>query len=165
MQRIEKRGAERIVLWRWSKPTKVLELEENPQWFMEKSGKRKKFRSHNRVVLAGLNPFDWMEIMKGEGIVLHKIVLNKQQAELCVVAEAEPSKEKIEEFIERKHIFLGLSGRRKYQEENYERSFVPLLEYLGGYDLPEVLIPFPVKAKVVSRIELLFIKLKMSVGF
>ena len=47
------------------------------------------------------------------------------------------------------HIHL-VGSQRNYDHANYEKSFVSLLEYLGGYNLPEVLIPFSVKAEVVS---------------
>ena len=136
-----------IFLWRWAKPAKVFEPKENPQWF--DAGIKSKFP--NGVVLVGLNPIDWMEIMGGEGNVLHKIVLNKQQAELCVVAEASfrPIENELTEFIKRKKMPL-IGSLKAYQKENYKASFVCLLKYSGGYNLPEVLIPFPVKAEVVS---------------
>lgn len=122
------------------------------------------FKSHNSVVRAGLNPINWMEMMGRDGIVLHKIVLNKQQAELCVVAEGlfRPTEEEITEFTERMHIPL-IGSRRKYDYENYEKSFVCLLEYSGSYNLPEVLIPFSVKAEIVScaRVFILVWKLKI----
>ena len=78
-------------------------------------------------------------------------MLTKQQAELCVVAEGEfrPTNKDIDEFIKKKGIRL-VGSRRRFTEENYEKSFVPLLEYLEGYNLPEVLIPFPVEAEIVS---------------
>jgi len=54
------------------------------------------------------------------------------------------------------------SGQFDFEEDNYEKSFVSLLVYSGDYNLPEVLIPFCVKAKVVSwsKILILFFKLK-----
>jgi hypothetical protein len=102
-------------------------------------------------VRAGLNPLDWMQMMKGDGIVLHKVVLSRQQAERCVVAEGcfIPTYEELSEFAERKHM-QPVGILRGYQDENYEKSFVPLLKYSSGYNLPEVLIPFSVKAKTVS---------------
>jgi len=110
-----------------------------------------RFKSHNSSVRAGLNPIDWMEMMKGDGIVLHKIVLNREQAELCVVAEGlfRPTEEEIAEFRERLHVPL-VGSQRRYDCENYEKSFVRLLEYSRWYNLPEVLIPFSVKADIVS---------------
>jgi hypothetical protein len=122
------------------------------------------FKSHNNYVRAGLNPLDWMRMMKRRGIVLHKIVLNRQQAERCVVAEGcfIPTYEEFSEFGKKKDM-QPVGVLRYYQDENYEKSFVPLLKYLGGYNLPEVLIPFSVKAKTVpyARIWILVWKLKM----
>lgn len=147
-------------MWRWAKLTKIFEPTENLYW----SRAGKKLKSHNRVVRAGLNPFDWMELMSGEGKVLHRIVLNPKQAEFCVVAEGSfrPTEEEITEFIERKGIPL-IGSLRRYEEEKYEKSFVPLLEYEGGYNLPEVLIPFPVKGEAVSwkKLWMLIWRLKM----
>ena len=137
----------RIILWRWDKPSKKFTPTENAYF----SSRGIQFKSHNNVVRAGLNPIDWMEIMKGEKEVLHKIVLTREQAELCVVAEADfrPTEEELTEFTERMHISL-IGSKRRYNYANYEKSFVCLLEYSGGYKLPEVLIPFPVKAERVS---------------
>jgi len=122
------------------------------------------FKSHRNVVRAGLNPIDWMEIMSGEGIVLHKIVLSRQQAERCVVAEAlfRPTEEELTEFIKRMHIHL-VGSKIRYDHDDYEKSFVGLLEYSGGYNLPEVLIPFLVKAEIVycAKVFILIWKLKM----
>ncbi len=121
------------------------------------------FSSHNRVVHAGLNPFDWESWVRSEGTVLHKIVLNKQQAELCVVAEGffRSTEKELDEFIERKGISM-IGSQRVFEEDNYEKSFVPLLEYSGDYNLPEVLIPFCVKAKVAYRSKLLILYLKLK---
>lgn len=122
------------------------------------------FKSHKKVVRAGLNPIDWMEIMSGEGVVLHKIVLSRQQAEQCVVAEANfrLTEEELTEYIERKHIHL-VGSKIRYDHDNYEKSFVGLLEYSEGYNLPEVLIPFPVEAEIVycAKGVILIWKLKM----
>jgi hypothetical protein len=148
----------RIVVWRWAKPSKMFDPTENPYF----EGPR--FKSHNVAVRAGLNPVDWMEMIKGEREVLHKIVLTRRQAENCVVAEADflLTEEEITEFVERRHILL-VGSKRKYDCANYEKSFVCLLEYSGNYNLPEVLIPFSVKADVVSYAKLLILiwKLKM----
>ena len=102
-------------------------------------------------MLAGLNPIDWMEIMKEEKEVLHKIVLTREEAKKCVVAKGEFSytNEEITEFAESKHISI-VNIEEKYISEHYEKTFVSLLEYSGEYNLPEVLIPFPVKAGRVS---------------
>lgn len=137
----------RIVLWRWDKPSKKFTPTENTYF----SSRGIQFKSHNNVVRAGLNPIDWMEIMKGEKAVLHKIVLTREQAELCVVAEADfrLTEEELTEFTERMHISL-VGSKRRYNYANYEKSFVSLLEYSGNYNRPEVLIPFPVKAERVS---------------
>lgn len=135
----------RIALWKWAKPTRLFEPLENPYW--TNAGLR--FKSHNKVVHAGLNPVDWMETM-GKDVTLHKIILTKQQAQLCVVAEAcfRPTDEELAKFMEKKHIsFVG--SARSYTYEHYERSFVPLLRYSGDYNLPEVLIPFSVRAEIM----------------
>jgi hypothetical protein len=146
-----------IVLWRWAKPAKMFEPTENP-YLAEK-----KFRSHNIAVRAGLNPIDWMRLLKQKGIVLHRIVLNMEEADLCVVAEGafRPTEQQIREFIEKEGISL-IGSRRRYIKEKYEESFVPLLEYQGDYNLPEVLIPFSVKGEVVywQKLLVLFWRLK-----
>lgn len=100
---------------------------------------------------AGLNPLDWMQMMDGCGTVLHKIVLDKEQAKRCMVAEGcfTPTYEQLSEFARRRHM-ARIGILRYFQDENYEKSFVPLLGYSGGYNLPEVLIPFSVKAEIVS---------------
>ena len=115
------------------------------------SSKGIQFKSHNNVVRAGLNSIDWMEIMKGERDVLHKIVLTRGQAEKRVVAEADfrPTEEELVEFTKKTHTHL-VGSKIRYDCANYENSFVFLLEYSGNYNLPEVLIPFSVKADVVS---------------
>lgn len=111
---------------------------------------------------AGLNPTDWMEMVR-DGMTLHKIVLDKEQASLCVVAEglSRPTEKEIEEFREKERIPL-VGSQRRYVCENYEKSFVPLLEYIGGYNLPEVLIPISVETEIVTcaRLYLLVWKLK-----
>jgi hypothetical protein len=103
-------------------------------------------------------------IFKGKKDVLHKIVLTKEQAERCVVAEANfrTTEEELNEFIESRHISI-VGSKIKYNCANYEKSFVSLLEYSGNYNLPEVLIPFSVKADVASypKLLILFWKLKM----
>ena len=136
---------EQIVLWRWAKPSKIFRPTEDSHF------NGVKFKSHNKVVRAGLNPNDWREIIWGEEEVLHKIVLTREQAIECVVAEADfrPTEEEITAFVRETHIHL-VGSQRNYDHANYEKSFVSLLEYSGGYNLPEVLIPFSVKAEVVS---------------
>lgn len=150
-----------IVLWKWAKPTRLFETLKNPYW--TSAGLR--FKSHNKVVYAGLNPVDWMETM-GKGATLHKIILTKQQAELCVVAEAcfRPTDEELGKFIEKKQLLL-IGGARNYTYEHYEESFIPLLEYSDGYNLPEVLIPFSVKAEIVSCAKMMCLiwKLRMRI--
>jgi len=110
------------------------------------------FKSHNKCVRAGLNPFDWM----GSGKVLHKIVLDKQQAEHCVVAEGcfNPTYNELLDFAKRRQI-RPIGILRYYQDDNYEKSFVQLLEYSDEHNLPEVLIPFSVKARIVSYARIL----------
>ena len=136
---------EQIVLWRWAKPSKIFHPTEDSYV------NGVKFKSHNKVVRAGLNQNDWREMFWGEEEVLHKIVLTREQAIECVVAEADfrPTEEEITEFVRETHIHL-VGSQRNYDHANYEKSFVSLLEYSGGYNLPEVLIPFSVKAEVVS---------------
>jgi hypothetical protein len=123
-------------------------------------------KSHNNCVRAGLNPLDWMQMMKERGIVLHKIILDRQQAERCVVAEGcfMPTYEELSEFRKTKHM-QPVGVLRYYQDENYEKSFVPLLKYSDGYNLPEVLIPFSVKAEAISyaKVHILVWKLKIWV--
>ena len=102
-----------------------------------------------------------MEIM-GD-LTLHKIVLDKQQAELCVVAEDDfrRTPEELAEFAERTHS-SHVGSEIKYRQKNYESSFVPLTKYSGDHNLPEVLIPFPVKAEIVSytKVDILIWKLR-----
>jgi hypothetical protein len=114
-------------------------------------------------VRAGLNPLDWMQMMKGYGIVLYKIVLSRQQAEHCVVAEGcfIPTHEELSEFGKGSHM-QPVGVLRYYQDENYEKSFVPLLKYSGGYNRPESLIPFPVKTKIISNQRILILMWKMK---
>jgi len=151
----------RIVLWKWAKPTTLFDPVENPYW--TNAGLR--FKSHNKVVYAGSNPVDWMETIE-KNASLHKIILTKQQAELCVVAEAcfRPIDEELGKFIEKKHLSL-IGSARSYTYEHYEESFIPLLEYSGGYNLPEVLIPFSVKAEIVpcAKMMCLIWKLRMRI--
>ena len=146
-------------MWRWDKPSEKFTQTKND--YFNSRGIR--FKSHNNVVCAGLNPIDW-EFLRGEKDVLHKIVLTKEQAELCVVAEADfrPTEEEFNEFVESRHISI-VGSKIKYNCANYENSFVSPLEYSGNYNLPEVLIPFPVKADVASypKLLILFWKLKM----
>ena len=139
----------RVTLWRWAKPSKEFTPTENA--YFKANGIR--FKSHNKVVRAGLNPSDWMEIV-GRGSTLHRITLTEQQAKLCVVAEDDfrPTEEELRDFAKKTHSHLG-GAKRRYFIANYEKSFVPLLEYSGGYNRPEVLIPFPVKAEIVPTEE------------
>ena len=51
---------EQIVLWRWAKPSTFFHPTEDPHF------NGVKFESHNKAVRAGLNPNDWMEIIRGE---------------------------------------------------------------------------------------------------
>jgi hypothetical protein len=143
----------RFVLWKWAKPSKTFNPEVSHYW---EEGIR--FKSHNRIVYAGLNPLDWIEY-KGDS-TLHKIVLDKQQAELCVVAEDDFSARAIE-YAEKTHSSL-IGCENRYRNKNYEGSFIPLTKYSGGYNRPEVLIPFPVKTEAVScvKVYILIWKLK-----
>lgn len=150
----------KTVLWRWDDPTEIFEPTKSIFY------KDIVLTSHDKCVRAGLNPLDWRQMTEGCGLALHKIVLNKQQAENCVVAEGcfIPTNEQLSELMKRRHS-RSIGILRYYQDENYEKSFVPLLKYSGGYNLPEVLIPFSVKAKIISyhRILVLMWKLKMRI--
>lgn len=133
----------KIIVWRWAEPSKRFSPSKN------RSGGDLKLRSHNYVVFAGLKPTDWMWLGRARTGVLHKIELTEEQASQCVVAEQEfrPTEEEINEYLERtgRNVVGSLIG---YSIEQYEKSFIPLLDYDGGYILPEVLIPFEVDAKI-----------------
>jgi hypothetical protein len=96
------------------------------------------------------------------GLVLHRISLDKQEAERCVVAEGwfRPNDEELSRFIERKNIRL-IGSLRTYAEEHYEKSFVPLLRYSGNYNRPEVLIPFSVKARRIPYARIVVCKWRL----
>jgi hypothetical protein len=144
----------KIVVWRWDKPSKIFEPTASIFY------KGITFKSHNKCVHAGLTPLDWT----GFGKVLHKIVLDKQQAKQCVVAEGcfIPSYNELSDFAKKRQ--MGSVGiLRYYQNEKYEKSFVPLLEYSGHYNQPEVLIPFPVKANVISYARILILMWKLMI--
>lgn len=147
-------------MWRWDEPSEIFEPTESIFY------KDMVLKSHDRCVRAGLNPLDWKQMTEGCGLALHKIVLDEQQAEKCVVAEGcfNPTDEQLSELMKRRHM-LPIGILRYYQDENYEKSFVPLLKYSGGYNLPEVLIPFSVKARIISyqRILVLMWKLKKRI--
>ena len=140
-----KRGMirKKITLWRWAKPSKKFFPHEHISY------KGKEFRSHNKIVLAGLKPTDWMWIGRARAGELHKIILNKEQARHCVVAEGSfrPTDEELDEFRKEKGLRL-IGSWRAYELDKYEDTFFPLLEYEGGYNCPEVLIPFPVDAQL-----------------
>jgi len=92
--------------------------------------------------------------------------LTKQEASLCVVAEGcfRPTDEELAKFMEKKHIsFVG--SKRSHTYEHYEESFIPLLRYSGGYNLPEVLIPFSVRAETVSYGKVLTAIWKLKMWF
>ena len=132
----------RIIVWRWAEPSKKFLPTKNLSW------RDLKLKTHDRVVFAALKPTYWMWLGRTRTGVLHKIELTEEQASQCVVAEQEfrPTDEEMNEYLNR-------TGRRKggsiraYSREHYEKSFIPLLDYKGGYILPEVLIPFDVEAK------------------
>ena len=149
----------RFVLWKWAKPSKIFDPVENR--YCEKGIR---FKSYNKIVYAGLNPTDWMDIMGA--FTLHKIVLDKQQAELCVVAEDyfRPTDKELAEFIERTHgSYVG--SLNDYRNKNYKSSFVPLIKYSGGYNRPEVLIPFSVKTETVSCVKAYILIWKLKKWF
>ena len=93
-------------------------------YFEPVDNKHENQKDYPRVVYAGVNPDDWsyLEIWRSRGVdeiaKLHKITLTEEQAKRCVVTEAATDK------------------------------YVPLIEYEGGFLLPEVLIPFGVDAEV-----------------
>lgn len=136
---------EKVVLWRWDVPTSRFEPVIN--WYIKNDSIS--LKNYDKVVYAGLNPRDWMDIKAEPNRVLHKIVLTQEKAKLCVVAEGsfKPTDEELIGFIKERNIEL-VSSLTRYEQENYEKSFVPFLNYSGGYNLPEVLIPFAVDAKI-----------------
>jgi len=91
---------------------------------------------------------------------LHKIILNEQQARQCVVAEGDfrPTDEELDEFREEKGL-RRIGSWRAYELDKYEGTFIPLLEYEGEHNCPEVLIPFPVDAQV-KRLSSFYLKIK-----
>ena len=149
---------QQITLWKWAKPSKVFQPVENPFW----TRRGITFATHNKVVYAGLNPLDWMWKKSVDG-VLHKIVLTKDQVRLCVVAEGSfrPSDEEMDQFIESRGI-PDLGSHWEYVDEHYEQSFIPFIEYSGGMNLPEVLVPFAVRGKVVTYSKLLIAYFKLK---
>jgi hypothetical protein len=106
--------------------------------------------SHDYVVFAGLKPTDWMWLSR-ENVreALHKIELSEEQAQLCVVAEQDfrPNDDEMTEYLKRTGRTI-VGSYHGYSRENYEDSFIPLPEYVGGYYQPEVLIPFDIDAKI-----------------
>jgi len=132
----------KIIVWRWAEPTKRFEPRRNRSWG------DLKLKSHNYVVFAGLTPIDWIWLGCARTGVLHKIELTEEQASQCVVAEQNfrPTEKEINKYLERtgKSIVGSLIG---YSMEQYEKSFIPLPDYNGEHNLPEVLIPFEVEAK------------------
>lgn len=153
---------EKFVVWRWANPSKRFKPTKNRSWG------DLKMESHNQVVFTGLNPTDWIWLFsdmraraRGKS-VLHKITLTREQASLCVVAEQEfrPSEEEIQAYLQRTGRF-EVGSLIGYSMEKYEKSFIPLPKYKGEYNLPEVLIPFEVEAKVDwIKTYLLIIKMK-----
>ena len=73
-----------------------------------------------------------------------------------------PTYEELSEFGKKKHM-QPVGVLRYYQDESYEKSFVPLLEYSDKYNLPEVLIPFSVKARIVSYARILILTWKLMI--
>lgn len=148
------RREKKIVVWRWAEPSNRFSPIKNRSWG------DLKLKSHDLVVFAGLKPTDWMWLGRARTGVLHKIELTKEQASQCVVAEQEfrPTEEEINKYLERtgRSIFGSYRG---YSREQYEKFFIPLLDYKGGYILPEVLIPFEVDAKI-CRIKTWWLRFK-----
>src|SRR3990170_3687366 len=139
---------EQIILWRWDKPTLRFIPEIN--WYVKELNRP--LKSHNEIVYAGLTPYDWKKMKGDQDNVLHKIRITKDQANQCVVAEGyfRPNTQELEKFIKKNGGDI-VGSLTAYEEAHYEDSFVPLLEYNGGYNLPEVLIPFPVDAEIYSK--------------
>jgi len=144
----------KIIVWRWAKPSKKFIPRKNRSWG------DLKLKSYDYVVFAGLKPTDWMWLGRARIGFLHKIELTEEQASQCVVAEQNfrPTEEEIDEYHKRtgKDIAISLIT---YPMEQYEKSFIPLLNYDGGYFLPEVLIPFEVDAKI-CKIKTWWLKFK-----
>ena len=103
---------------------------------------------YSMVVYAGLNPTDWMWIGAARKGVLHKILLNDEQASKCLVADGvyRPSHSEWEEIY--KDFRQGDNTYRHREYGNYVDSLVPLPDYLSGYRCPEVLIPFSVEVSI-----------------
>jgi hypothetical protein len=135
---------EKRTVWRWAPPSKKFYPHEHIYY------RGVKFRTHNKTVLAGLRPTDWLWIGRGQQGTLHKIVLIEEQCKKCVVAEGnfQLTDDELTEFRASRGLSLAV-GLRTYERENFEDSFVPLLDYQGGYNCPEVLIPFPVDAQIM----------------
>ena len=133
---------EETVLWRWAKkPTTCFMPEDN--WIIRELGRN--IKSHNKAVYAGLNPEDWKPY-KGN-MYLHRIILTKEQAKQCVVAEMQPN---IPDNIDELYPTI-IGSYRGYLNDTYEDSFIPLIEYKGDYNLPEALIPFSVHAEICTH--------------
>jgi len=136
-----------IILWRWDEPTLRFIPEKN--WYGKELNRP--LKSHNEIVYAGLTPDHWKKLKGNHGKVLHRIRITKNQAKLCVVAEGffRPNTQELDKFV-KENGGDSVGSLTTYEDAHYEDSFVPLLEYNGGYNLPEVLIPFPVDAKICS---------------
>ena len=127
----------KYIVWRWDKPSKRFTPKRNISWGTQE------YESHNFVVYACPNPYDW--IWKAREGVLHKIILSEKQASQCIVAEQHfrLTDKEIDEYIEQ----TGKRHLRDLEIEQYRKSFIPLTKYQGGYIQPEVLIPFEVEAE------------------
>lgn len=129
------------IVWRWDKLSNHFTPVKNRSW-----GDRDYF-NFTYVVFACIDPTDWMWVRSSRGEVLHKIVLNEEQAKHCVVAEQNfmPSIKELEDYA-RETGGTSIGRYDRYCAEKYPNSFIPLPDYDGQHSLPEVLIPFEVEA-------------------
>jgi hypothetical protein len=130
-----------VSVWRWAKPSN--------KFLPVKNTIRGYFGQYEMIVYAGLSPEDWFDTSgRRKGSILHRIDLTYEQAEKCVVAEGifRPHFHDLLRFAEERGLrMIGLQTH--YENEMYQKTITPLLEYTGGLIVPEVLIPFSVRAK------------------
>ena len=141
-----------LSVWRWAKPSHV--------FFPERNTIQSYTGQFEMIVYAGLSPEDWFDLRGRNGSILHQIDLTHEQAKLCAVAEGKisPHEDELIRFAEeRGYKQIGLL--KKYEDEMYPETITPLLEYEGGFEKPEVLIPFSINAKK-ARLKTIRIKVR-----